>query len=188
MKFGHTWVENMSVDSQVVDWREVQRLSSPSLTAADSMIHQLIYIHANMCEPAQSFLPSCEVQVFILPLHLSLFISLFIPWLKVSLVFSTTLWVLGKNEQLDVFSVCSKFYVLCIRMNFASRLLLSQLFDKSQTQGQVLTGSIRDDLTDDIWMSWVTSCNYGAFWSMLLTDKLSKTPPVNYDTSVLPKC
>lgn len=118
MKFGQKRVANTSVDSQVVDWREVQRLSYPPLTAADSMIHQLIYIHATMCEPAPSSLPSCEVQVFILPPHLSLFISLFIPRLKISLVF----W--------SLFSVCSKFcqsYVLCIRMNFASRLLLSQL-------------------------------------------------------------
>lgn len=78
-------------------------LSSPPLTAADSMIHQLIYIHATLCEPAQSSLPSCEVQVFILPLHLALFISLFISRLKISLVFCVTLRVLGEHEQLDVF-------------------------------------------------------------------------------------
>lgn len=73
------WQENKSADSQVADWREVQSFSSPPLPAADSMIHQLIYIHATVCRPTLSFLPSCEVQVFILPLHLSLFISLFIP-------------------------------------------------------------------------------------------------------------
>lgn len=78
-------------------------LSSPPLTAADSMIHQLIYIHATLCEPAQSSLPSCEVQVFILPLHLALFISLFISRMKISLMFCITLWILGKHEQLDVF-------------------------------------------------------------------------------------
>lgn len=77
----------MSVDSQVVDWRGLQSISSPPLTAADSMIQQLIYIHATMCEQAQSSLPSCDVQVFILRLHLSLFISLFIQRLKISLVF-----------------------------------------------------------------------------------------------------
>lgn len=30
IKFGQTRVENMSVSSQVVDWREVQSLSSPT--------------------------------------------------------------------------------------------------------------------------------------------------------------
>lgn len=82
----------MTVDSLNVDCsEEVQSLSSPPLTAADSMIYQLIYIHATMCEQAPSCLPSCEVQVFILPLYLSLFISLFITWLKISLVFCITL-------------------------------------------------------------------------------------------------
>lgn len=77
-------------------------------------------------------------------------------------------------------------YVLWIRMNFASRLLRSQLFDVSQTQGQVLTGSIRDNPTYHIWMISATYCNYGAFSSVQLTDKYSKAP-MNYDRSVLPK-
>lgn len=100
MTFGHTSVENRGVSSQVVDWRKVQSLSSslhsPSLaplplTATDSTIHRLIYIHATVL--ALSSQPSCEVQIFILPLHLSLFISLFILQLKISLVFCITLWV-----------------------------------------------------------------------------------------------
>lgn len=56
-----------------MDWREVQSLSSPPLTAADSMIHQLIYIQATMSEPAPSSLPSYEVQsLFYLSIYLSL--------------------------------------------------------------------------------------------------------------------
>lgn len=106
LKFRHTRVENMSIHSQIVDW-EVQSLFTPSLTADDSMIHQLIYIHATMCEPTLSSLPSCEEQGLILPLHLSHFISPFIPWLEISLVFCINLSFLGKHEQLfewtDVF-------------------------------------------------------------------------------------
>lgn len=107
MKCGQTKVENMLV----VDWREVQRLSSLPLTVADSMIHELIYIHATLCEPAQSSLPSCEVQVFILPFHLALFISLFISRLKISLVFRRTLW--GRAENSWMFFVFFLYSVMC---------------------------------------------------------------------------
>lgn len=69
-----------------------------TLTVADSMIHELIYIHATLCEPAQCSLPSCEVQVFILSFHLALFISLFISRLKISLVFCITLSGRGENS------------------------------------------------------------------------------------------
>lgn len=39
LKFRHTSVEDMNIDSQIVDCKEVQSLSTPPLTAADSMIH-----------------------------------------------------------------------------------------------------------------------------------------------------
>lgn len=56
LSFGQMRVENMNGNCVVVDRREVQSLSYPSLTASDSMIHQLIYIHATVCEPSSAIL------------------------------------------------------------------------------------------------------------------------------------
>lgn len=50
MKFGQTREDSIGDESEVVDRKEVQSLSSPPLTVADSMIHLLIYIHATMYE------------------------------------------------------------------------------------------------------------------------------------------
>lgn len=168
MKFGQTRVENMRVDSKVVDWREVQRLSTLlypwlQLTAWSTSWFTFMLPcasrHRALCHlvKCRSFFTSPSSSLY-LPLHLTaenLFGALYNPLSS------------GRARTIGcLFSVCSEFcqsYVLCIRMKFASRLLLSQLFDKSQTQGQVLTGSNCDDLTGGICIFWVASCNYGAF-------------------------
>lgn len=74
-------IKKMSHGWKIVDGRAVQGLSVPSMMGADSVIHQLIYIHGSMCELALFYLFKA--------LALSLSSS---PQLKMSLAFCITFW------------------------------------------------------------------------------------------------
>lgn len=126
--------QTLSADAQFMDRKEVGSLSSPPLRASVWQCDPPAHLHS--CAGPQRVLPSCEVQISILPLNLPLLISLFIPWLNISLVFSKTLWVLGGPELGELSSSVMQFCqskVLCTCMNFACGLQHSQLFAKSQT-------------------------------------------------------
>lgn len=99
------------------------------------MIHQLIYIHATMYEPAAK----CRALFYLFKYLtcISSFYSFPFP-----LVFLYDLVISGQAQTAGYFILflCSKFYqsyLLCIRMDFASRFL-------------VLTGNICERLTNDV--------------------------------------
>lgn len=139
--------QTLSADAQFMDRKEVGSLSSPPLRASVWQCDPPAHLHS--CAGPQRVLPSCEVQISILPLNLPLLISLFIPWLNISLVFSKTLWVLGGlNLENSAPLLCSSAKVKCcvlvwillVGCNTHNFLLSLKL------QVQMLTGGIYSDL------------------------------------------
>lgn len=134
--------QTLSADAQFMDRKEVGSLSSPPLRASVWQCDPPAHLHS--CAGPQRVLPSCEVQISILPLNLPLLISLFIPWLNISLVFPKTLWVLGGPELGELSSAkvkcCVLVWILPVSCNTHNFLLSLKL------QGQMLTGGIYSDL------------------------------------------